>query len=149
MRSAAAAPLLVYIAAPREEIERAIRVSAELAVLSGVRVVSTWPERLRAQRTDEATLSETELDAILDTNLGELRSSAIVVSFTCEGIGGETYAEIGRALERGIPVVWSKERFGLRLSHRDTNVSVVQTDAEAVDAVHWYAERQGRVARHA
>lgn len=133
--------LRVYIAAPKAEIRRARRVAAILRAISGVEVVSTWHRTMAPGAQDPE--SDTVARRILDTNLRDLRAAHILVALPCAGVGAETYAEIGRALERKIHVVISKQHGGLPLSRVDAFATCVGSDPEAVALVREIAAGEG------
>lgn len=116
----------VYIAAPKAEALRARR-AASLLRKCGIEVVSTWHETIEEGAEDPFFGRE----EILSKNLHDLSRANAVLALTSDNAGRETYVEIGRALERGLRVVWSKERGGDALSSASQQVIVVPNDDDA------------------
>lgn len=125
----------VYIAAPKALVLVARLLAKKLREL-GFEVVSTWHDTMKEGASDPVWYFERV--QILETNLAELSRAEVMLALTSDDAGRETYIEIGRALERGIPIAWSLERGGDALS----SVAAWQTltDAEAIAALGRYAE---------
>ena len=71
---------------------------------NGVRDVSTWHRRNLLGESDPVGAAATET---LKLNVRELHESRVlVVLLSVFAAPRETYIEVGRALERGIPVLW-------------------------------------------
>lgn len=119
-------PITVYVAAPRECVNRARVFANRVDGVAGLKVISTWH--------DAYTAGDPDPDAraigmsTLGSNLAELRRARVVVALLAAGAGLETYVEIGRALEHRIPVIMSAERGGLPLSRWDERAAVMSTD---------------------
>jgi len=117
----------VYIAAPKAELARAKSVASQLRE-RGIEVTSRWHEVL-AEGAKDPTDRE-ERGTVLRHNLADLGRATVMLALTSDGAGRETYVEIGRAIECGIPVVWSIERGGEALS--SSSAFVAATDADAI-----------------
>jgi nucleoside 2-deoxyribosyltransferase len=128
----------VYIAAPKQAQPRAARI-AEILVGSAeiygymLTVVSSWPETIGPDEEDPTDAAARA--RILKKNLAELHDADVVLALTDERWGRETYVEIGRALARGVRVVWSDASGGLALSSADHRVHLVHDDDGGVVAI--------------
>lgn len=128
----------VYIAAPKAEQARALRMSEALRAVD-CEVVSTWHDTLVPGVSDPDDGAEAA--RILGVNRVDLGRASAVVALLSEDAGRETYVEIGRALERNVPVVMVAERGGLPLSKGDAFAVVVADDLAAVARVVEWAHR--------
>lgn len=122
----------VYIAAPKAEVMRALDMAALLESY-GLEVVSRWHDIVKPGDLDPADYSDAR--ALLEANLADLRSADAVLSLTCPCHGRGVYTEIGRALERGLPVVWSLEREGRSIDWTDPRVLLAWSDESAVETL--------------
>lgn len=122
----------VYIAAPKEELSRALHASAVLRG-RGVTVCSTWHDTYAAGTPDPNDLDLAK--RILAQNQLDLAHATHVLALPHATCGREMYVEVGRALERGRRVAFSNERGGLPLSWADENADAYMTDESAVDAL--------------
>lgn len=127
----------IYVACPYSHAHVAREVAASLRA-SRFNVVSTWHDHASGPET----LDHEKRVWALGENLRELRSADGVVALAHVGTPGETYAEVGRYLERrtlqGLPalVVWTHGRLleGRRLSDVDDGVDrLLCTGAENSD----------------
>jgi len=93
----------VYIASPRALVLEAQH-WARVLEGNGVRVVSTWHRRYMFGESDPVGDAATE---VLRLNVRELHEARVVVLLlSVFASPRETYIEVGRALERGVPVLW-------------------------------------------
>ena len=122
----------VYIAAPKEELGRALHASAVLRG-RGVAVVSTWHDTYAAGTPDPH--DEELARRILAQNQLDLAHATHVLALPHATCGREMYVEVGRALERGRIVAFSNRHGGLPLSWADGNADVYDTDEAAINAV--------------
>jgi hypothetical protein len=105
--------------------------------IPGVRWTSRWARSARGpERLD--TLTRAEQQRLARGNDEDLAASHIVLALAFPGEGGEMFAEIGRALLLGIPVVWIGAR--RTLSAAREGVLVVDELEIAVQLVEDIAE---------
>lgn len=131
----------VYIAAPKAQVERA-RCIAFALHLRGLEVVSCW--HTLVSPGDQDPTDYIDALAILEQNLADLRRADVVLALTREGEGRGVYTEIGRALERGIPVVWSLEKDGRAIDWADPGVFLAFTDEAAIETLCDLARERAR-----
>lgn len=120
----------LYIAAPLSEIHRARHVATLVRRHTKIEVVSTWHEQPAADKDpDDPSLCK----EILATNTYDLLHASCLLALTKDGIGRETYIEIGRAIAWSRPVLWSRQKGGLCLSQYQSQVRCFDTDLDCVE----------------
>lgn len=124
-------PIRVYVAAPRQEVTRA-REFARRLVEGSVEVTSSWLETYIDGEEDPIPASKAARDLIYQQDY-EIWYSNILVALTADGVGCQTYVEIGMARAYEMPVIWSAERGGLALGAGGPRISIAATDADALD----------------
>ena len=98
----------VYVAAPFGDGARARSFSSALHVRS-IETVSTWAETASgAEQLSDLALGHVR--ALASANDRELESAHVLVALPRERAGGEMFAEVRRALDLDIPVVWVGKR---------------------------------------
>ena len=125
----------IYVAAPGVSVVRA-RAMAERLAADGFEIASRWHAGSE-DRIDDAKLTPRQAEDAHASNLFDLNNATLLVALTEENAGRETYAEIGGAVFRGIPIVWSLEKGGACLSRWATEVpvEVVKRDADVPQIV--------------
>jgi len=120
-----------YIAASRHAKARALE--AKRALLKyGFGVSSDWHDIIFEGQPDPYDRAEAQ--RVLDRNYSAIERSDFLLALT-DPRCGETYCEIRYALDfKGIRnVVWSKQNGGLVLTANDARVTLVDTDADAIE----------------
>lgn len=123
-----AAPVRVYIAAPKSEVMRARAMAEALSAIEGVAVVSRWIRFVEPGDSDPTCHEEAA--RLLAENYADIASATVLVALTRKGVGEETYCEIRHGLDSGKTVIWSIEKGGLPLSYRHNAVSPAPLDAD-------------------
>lgn len=121
----------IYVAAPRQEVRRARELARHL-VEAGAYITSSWLGRYVDGEDDPHPRSEVAR-LLAKEQRQEIWHSELLVALTAEGVGRQTYTEIGTAIEMGIDVIWSAERGGLALVASCPCVYLVETDVEALE----------------
>lgn len=97
----------LYIASPSEYWDRAHILGEDLiAELGDVDVVSRWHERPVAKYPER----EDERAVQIDKNVTDLERATVVVALCDAGTPRTTFADIGYALGRGLPIIWVRGR---------------------------------------
>ncbi len=122
----------VYICSPLSEAPIANLIAADLRA-AGFTVVSTWHANVdptKPEPRDPRVRRE-----ILETNLRELARASAVVAWTASGTPKGTYGEIGRALARGLPVVWIQgdDGRGGSIDDADPGVRILSATEALID----------------
>lgn len=91
----------IYVGAPLCNVEWAREVSKALRQ-TGFEVVSTWHSALAT----EDPRSKKGRRLILEQNKSDLSRADLMVALTSSTAGKGVYGEIGRFLEKGLPIVW-------------------------------------------
>ena len=113
----------VYIAAPYVHAPVAELLAKGLAH-EGHEVTSRWHRPKNVQSVEaELQLTQENAKHILDENNDDLYAAEVVCALGFVG-GAETYVEVGRARERGTPVIWADLGGKVPLSARAEGVIV-------------------------
>ena len=131
----------VYVAAPKVELLRARLIADRLRGLHGVDVCSTWHTTMQPGAKDPT--SRAAAADILRANLRDLGAAHVMVALPREGVGAETYVEIGRALARRMRVIVSAGKGGVPLSWADERATLAETDSRACEMVRAWAADGG------
>lgn len=125
----------VYIAAPFQRHNVAAVVRDELLEHPFVECTAHWIDDAARLGGLEGLDDETGR-AIAERNYACLYDSHVVIALTYHGEGAEMWVELGRAAERGIPIVWvGRKLTPLAYTPGITRVSGVGEAIEAVVAM--------------
>ncbi len=120
----------VYIAAPLSSAVRACDVADSFMGLHDApTVVSRWHRECAALGLTIDPPTDEECLAALKKNDEDLWRADVVLALLDAGNGRETYAEIGIATERGLPVLWIHHR-RIGRSLRDAHPRVMRIDSD-------------------
>jgi hypothetical protein len=127
----------VYIAAPFGCWREAKAMAAALKSRHHIECESSWiaeAERLGGVDMAKFEMSRVDLVAATRANAVDLDRASLFVGIAGSGSAGrETYVELGRALEQGVPVVWCGPWF---LSAHAPTVVRCEDSIEGVGAVY-------------
>ena len=123
----------VFISAPFERWREAQSAQQGL-ILEGFECTSTWIEKAQCLGPDDfSKFTRAELHGHCKENRAEIAEADICLAMTYKGEGGEMFAEIEAARERGAYVVWYGERKTLSAWH--PHVMIAGTFVQAIAAI--------------
>jgi len=133
------APVLhVYVAAPFDRAATVRHFHAMLLAV-GARPVSQWANLAKGPEQLEA-MSRGEIRSLIEVNDACVRQADLLVCLACKGKGGETFAEVARAIEWGKPVLYCGPPI---LSAFRPGVFLCTTQKDVLDVVSFLAS-EGR-----
>lgn len=121
----------VYVAAPFDDGPRLATTVIPEMIYAGLIPLASWIDDAVSGKTDQA-LTVAAAQAALHVNDFELLSSDAILVIARDGVGGEMFCEVGRAIVQRLPIFWVGRRV---LSSWRPGVTVCDSVADAIDAI--------------